>query len=184
MKLGGDFYTEQELKDIPFRHLGENVKIHNRASIYGVENISIGNNVRIDDFSILIATHPMEIGSYVHIANFCFLGGSYGIALEDFSGLSPGAKIFSSSDDYTGEFLTNPTVPREMTGGAKGKVTLKKHAIIGCSSVILPGCTVGEGSSVGAMSLVVKDIDPWGVYFGIPVRRMKRRKKSYLIGIC
>ena len=64
MKLGGDFYTEQELKDIPFRHLGENVKIHNRASIYGVENISIGNNVRIDDFSILIATHPMEIGSY------------------------------------------------------------------------------------------------------------------------
>ena len=73
-KLGGRFYTEEELQEAGFKSLGKNVKIHNRASIYCPEKISIGNNVRIDDFCVLIATGGIDIGKYVHIANFCYLG--------------------------------------------------------------------------------------------------------------
>ena len=59
-------------------------------------------------------------------------------------------------------------------------VTLKRHVIIGANSVILPNLTIGEGTSVGALSLVTKDLDPWGIYAGIPVRRLKDRKRDLL----
>ena len=180
MQLGGEYLTEKDLKDAGFRKLGTNVKIHTRASIYGAENISIGTNVRIDDFSIIIATGLVQIGNYVSIPCFCYLVGRYGITIEDFVTLAPGVKIFSSSDDYSGEKLTGPIVPRELTGGRGDKVTLKRHVIIGAGSVILPGCTIGEGCSVGALSLVVKNLEPWGIYAGIPVSRLKDRKKDLL----
>jgi acetyltransferase-like isoleucine patch superfamily enzyme len=46
--------------------------------------------------------------------------------------------------------------------------------------VILPGVTLEEGASIGAMSLVTKSTDPWSVYFGIPAKRLKSRKRELL----
>ena len=76
--------------------------------------------------------------------------------------------------------MTNPSVPIKYTGGVCGTVTLKRHVIIGANTVIIPNLTIGEGTSVGAMSLVKKDLDPWGIYAGIPVRRLNDRKKDLL----
>ena len=59
-------------------------------------------------------------------------------------------------------------------------VFLGRHVIIGSGSVILPGCTIGEGSSVGALSLVTKNLDSWGVYVGAPARLAKARSKKLL----
>jgi galactoside O-acetyltransferase len=179
--FGGDYLSETDLKDCGFRRLGTNVRIHSRASIYGLENISIGNNVRIDDFAIIIATGPIEIGSYVSIPNFCYVSARYGLSIDDFVTLAPGVKIFTASDDYSGDKLTGPVVPRQFTGGKQGGVKLGKHVIIGAGTVVLPGCTIGEGGSVGALSLVVADLEPWAVYAGIPVRRIKDRKKGPLV---
>ncbi len=180
MQLGGTYLTEHDLKDAGFRGLGRKVKIHTRASIYGLENIIIGDNVRIDDFSIIIATGIVEIGSHVSIPNFCFLGARNGIVLEDFVTLAPGTKIFTASDDYSGTKLTGPTLPAEYTGGKAGKVVLKRHVIIGAGSVVLPGCTIGEGCSIGALSLVATDLEPWGIYAGIPVSRLRDRNRDLL----
>ena len=43
-------YTRDELQELGFSNVGENVKISKKASIYGASRISIGDNVRIDDF--------------------------------------------------------------------------------------------------------------------------------------
>ena len=42
----------------------------------------------------------------------------------------------------------------------------------------MPGVTLGEGSVIGANSLVRRDTEPWGVYFGSPVRRVGTRNKE------
>ena len=39
---------------------------------------------------------------------------------------------------------------------------------------------IGEGTSVGALSLVSKPLDEWGVYFGSPAKRLKARSKKLL----
>jgi len=183
MHIGTSFYSEKELKQFKFQSIGKNVLIKKNVGMFFIENISIGSNVRIDDNVIIVASskeNPVKIGNYVHIATNCYLAGSAGIEMSDFSGLATGVQIFSASDDYSGKKLTNPTVGKPYIGGKFGKVTLGKHVIIGAGSIVLPDVNIKQGSSVGALSLVNKDLEDWGVYFGIPVKKIKDRQKDIL----
>lgn len=176
---GTSFYSREELEQLGFKQLGNNVLVSRKASIYGAEKMSIGNNVRIDDFCIL--SGKIVIGDFVHIAAYSALfGGSEGIELKSFSGLSSRCVIYASSDDYSGEFLTNPTIPDKYTNVIDKKVVLEKHVIIGTGSSIMPGVIVGEGSAVGSMSLVNKPLQPWGIYCGVPCRKVKDRSMTLL----
>lgn len=167
------FYTETELREYGFKHIGNNVKISRKASFYGISNISIGNNVRIDDFCIL--SGKIKLGSNIHISAYVALYGGEGIELEDYVGISPRSTIYSAIDDFSGDYLIGPIHPEETTNVTGGKVLLKKFVQIGCNSVIFPNLIIGEGSVVGAMSLVKESIGKWGIYAGIPVKRIKDR---------
>lgn len=173
------FYSIDELKDIGFKSIGENVLISKKTSIYGANNIEIGSNVRIDDFCIL--SGRIVLGSYIHIAAYCALyGGTDGIILEDFVGLSSRGTIYAASDDYSGNALTNPTIPDKYRNIDSRRVIIKKHALIGTDGTILPGVIIGEGSSFGAKSLITRDSEPWSVNFGIPSRKIKDRSRKLL----
>lgn len=173
--------TPQQVKAIGFASVGENVQISDRASFYGVNCINIGNNVRIDDFCVLAAgLGGIYIGNYVHIAVGSSLIGAGEIRLLDFAGLSSRVSIYSSSDDYSGAFLTNPTVPDKYKNVQHAPVCLGRHVIVGSGSVILPGVVLEEGAAVGALSLVHKNCDAFGVYAGSPARKIKERKRDLL----
>ncbi len=177
-----DYYTEKDLQNLGFKALGKNIKIARNNTIVGIQNIEIGDNVRIDGYCAIIAAGNgwLKIGSYVHIGGWSYLSAGNGIELEDFSSISQGVRVYSRTDDYSGDSLTNPTIPEEFTGVTSGKVIVGKHVIIGSGTFILPKVHIHEGTSVGALSLVTKDLDPWGVYFGCPVRRLKERSKRLL----
>jgi len=176
------YYTEHDLQDAGFRALGRNVQIAKNCTIIGIENIEIGNDVRVDSYCCITAVGQgwLKIGSFVHIGAHCFLTAGAGIHMNDFSGLSQGVKIYSRSNDYSGKYLTNPTIPEKYTGMTTGTVTLGRYVIIGSGSVILPNITIGEGSAVGALSIVNRNLEPWGVYFGCPVKRLSSRSKQLL----
>jgi len=175
------YFKEEELKSMGFKAVGENVAIAKNCTIIGLQNISIGSNVRIDS-NVSIAAHKggLDIGSYVHIGGACHLSCAGTVSLADFSGLSQGVRIYSSTDDYSGQFLTNPMVPTKYLNVEIAPVTIGKHVVVGSGSVVLPGVYIGEGSSVGALSLVTKNLGEWGVYFGAPVKLIKFRSKQLL----
>ncbi len=181
-QFNSGYFNENDLKDAGFKALGQNVQIAKNCTIIGLENIEIGDNVRIDGYCSIIASGQgwLRLGSFIHIGGYCLLSAGDGIRMDDFSGLSQGVKIYSRTDDYTGRYLTNPTVPEKYTGITHGTVTLERHVIIGSGSVILPKVTIGEGSSVGALSLVTKSLESWGVFFGSPAKRLKNRLKHLL----
>jgi galactoside O-acetyltransferase len=173
------FYTIEELRGIGLGSFGSNVLISKSTSIYNPSKIHIGSNVRIDDFCVLSAGQAgISIGNYVHIAIFCSLMGAGKITLSDFSGLSSRVSIYSSNDDYSGEFLTNPTVPEIYTGVTHADVLLGRHAIIGAGSVVLPGVVIEDGVAVASLSLVTKNCTAFGVYSGN--RRIGERKQNVL----
>lgn len=176
------YYRDAELAGFGFKSIGSNVQIARNCTIVGLGNISLGSNVRIDGYCSILATGDAEVklGSYIHIASYCLISAGDGFVMEDFSGLSHGVKIYSRTDDYTGRHLTNPTVPERYKGVTRGAVVLNRHCIVGSGSILLPKVTLGEGTSVGALSLVTKSLDPWGVYFGSPVKRLKARSKRLL----
>lgn len=170
-----------EIERMGFASLGLNVLISDRASFYNCERIALGSNVRIDDFCVLSAgAGGIEIGNFVHIAVYSSLMGAGRIILCDYSGLSARVSVYSSSDDYSGAVMTNPMVPAEFTRVTHADVVLRKHVIVGAGSVILPGVTLEEGVSVGALSLVNRDCQAFGMYAGIPARRVKERQRGLL----
>lgn len=171
----------EAIEALGFASVGENVQISERASFYGTNRISLGSNIRIDDFCVIAAgLKGIFIGKYVHIAVGSTLIGAGRITISDFGGLSSRVSIYSSSDDYSGTSMTNPTVPSEYTGVTHADVFLGKHVIVGSGSVILPGVTLEDGVAVGALSLVHKNCEAFGIYAGNPARRIKGRKRDLL----
>jgi acetyltransferase-like isoleucine patch superfamily enzyme len=175
-----NFLDERELKAMPFARLGKKVLIDRTVSMVNLEGISIGDNVRIDAHAMLIASGGITIGSHIHISAFCYLAGGGGIVLEDFANLSSSVKLYSISDDYSGGSLTNAAIPEKYKKLTRGRVELGRHVIIGSGAVVLPGVRIGEGTAVGALSLVSRSTEDWGVYVGIPARRIRARSRDLL----
>jgi len=175
------FLTEEQIESMGFKSVGENTLLSDKASYYNCKNISIGNNVRIDDFVVLSAgIDGIEIGNYIHIAVFSSLIGAGKIILRDFCNISSKVSIYSSNDDYSGEYMTNPMISSEFTNVTHGAVSVGKHVIIGSGSVILPNVILEDGVAIGALSLVTKDCDAFGVYIGTPAKKIKERKRDLL----
>ena len=173
------FYTVGELKKLGLSSIGDNVFISKKCSIYSPEKINIGNNVRIDDFCIL--SGKINIGNYVHIAAYCGLfAGDAGIDIGDYSTTSSRCSIYAISDDYSGEYMTNPMVPNDYRNVTEKKVVIKEHVIVGSGCTILPAVEIGEGVGIGSMSLVNKSLNPWKICFGRPCREVKDRSKELL----
>ena len=77
--------------------------------------------------------------------------------------VSQGAFVCTASHDYTK--TTFPLVAKAITVGA--------DAWIGARAIVLPGCEIGEGSVIGAGSVVTKNTPACSVCAGNPCRVVK-----------
>lgn len=173
--------SELQMQTLGFAELGRNVRISDRASFYNPAAIRIGDNVRIDDFCLLSAgVGGITLGSHIHIAAYSSLMGAGSIRLQDFCNISSRVAIYSSSDDYSGQAMTSPVIPKQFTKVTDAPVSLGRHVIVGTGSVILPGAELLDGVAVGALSLVKGRCPPFGIYAGVPARRLKERVRDLL----
>lgn len=167
------------LKDL--KRIGKNVIIGKTVRIRYPELVEIGDNVIIDDFTYI--STALVLNSFTHISSGCkIIGGRKSMVFfESFSTLSPNVVIAAGSDDYLSGIAT-PLVDEKFKGNVKyGTVTLGRHCIVGAGSVLLPNITMGTGSSVGALSLVNSSLDEWGLYAGIPAKKIKDRDRDTII---
>jgi acetyltransferase-like isoleucine patch superfamily enzyme len=182
MKTHGNTYlSSSDLRALGCRVVGDDVRVHATCILVGLENLSFGNHVRVDGFcSVIAGEGSIRVGDYVHIGAYTLLSGAEGIDLADFSSLSHGVQIYTRDDDHSGRALTNPTVPRKYLDLTRGPVRLARHAVVGAGSIVLPGAEIGEGSVVGALSLVKSTLAPWGIHAGVPARRLRERTRDPL----
>ena len=139
--------------------LGKNVKIYDFVNLYGCE---IGDNSKIGTFVEI--TKGVKIGRNVKISTHTFICD--GVTIED--------------DVFIGHsvMFINDKHPKAARGGKlleegdwKLEPTLvKKGASIGTSATILCGVTIGENATVGAGSVVTKDVPPNTTVVGVPAR--------------
>lgn len=170
-----EYLSQADLTRLGFATIGEDVRIHPSCVFVGCERMRIGSHVRIDPFCVITMSADLEIGNYVHISAYASLLGAGGIAVGDFANISHGARVLSSSDDLTGPFLCGPSVPPEWRHPFSATIMLERHTVLGTNSVVLPGGELGEGATVGALSLVNTRLEPWTVNAGIPTKVIGRR---------
>jgi len=171
-------YTKEELLSQGVI-TGKNVQVHRSVLFFG-GNIRLGSDVRIDCHCVVTSKSPVVLGSNIHLAAGVYIYGSSGVTLEDYVGVSSRCVIFTTSDDYSGGYLTNPTIPDGFRKVYAAPVLIQKHVVIGCGSIIMPGVTLHQGSSIGALSYVNKSVPPNMIVSGHPLRKIGTRNASLL----
>ena len=56
-------------------------------------------------------------------------------------------------------------------------IVISDYAWVASDAFVGPGVTLGEGAVLGARGVAFKDLDPWTVYVGNPVRPVRQRKR-------
>ncbi len=160
-----------------FKAFGKNITIFSQAKIIKPEVIEIGDNCVIDDFTFLYGGNSIKLGKYLHIGSFSSIIGGGDFIMEDYSGFAVGVRIITGTDIDKGGYYCNGAMPLSSRNCVRSFVKLEKAVFLGTNVIVHPGVTIGEGCIVGSNSLVTKDLKPWGIYIGSPVKRVRERDK-------
>jgi len=103
--------------------------------------------------------------------------GKARIYIGDYCAVSVKCSIFSSTDDFTGEYYHNPQLNFDLRNVMSEEVVIEEKTVIGSGSVILPNTIIGNNCAIGAMSFVKRDIPSNEIWAGNPIRKIKDRKQ-------
>ena len=115
---------------------------------------SIGRNCKLDD--------------YVNTSGYCVIGNN--VRIKRCTMIGQAVRV---EDDV--QIMSHVTTVRTKTGRDEDEQwsVIKKWAIIGSHSVILPGVVIGEHAVVGAGAVVTKSCEPFGIYVGNPAKLLR-----------
>jgi acetyltransferase-like isoleucine patch superfamily enzyme len=131
---------------------GTNFKFSPNSIFNDHRLIEIGNNVFFGDRAIINTVVPVKIGNDVMFGpDVMIMGGDH-----NFSEVGVPMRYVK-------------------TGGKNVPVILEDDVWVGARSVILKGVKIGEGSVIGAGSLVTKETPPYSICLGNPCKPVKLR---------
>lgn len=82
---------------------------------------------------------------------------------------------------FSGTHPLDPTVRNGTRGPETGKpIRIGEDCWFGGNCIVLPGVTIGKGSTVGAGSVVTKDVPPYHCVAGNPARIIRKIEVSGL----
>ena len=180
-----------------FKSMGENVYIGKGVTIVNPEFITVGNNVEIKNDVTLIARGEggitlsdgvrlqervyldtervndgyITIGKGVYIGTGTTLFGHKGLEIGDDCLLAQNITLTPYS-----HIFDDPNSIIYSQGGHCEKVTIGKDVYIGMRAAVMYSGNIGDGSVIGAGSVVVKPIPPYSVAVGCPAKVIKERK--------
>jgi len=162
--------------------LGQHVKIYEGVKLASHQGcpIHIGNYVSIEKGVVLSTSEKgrIRIGNNVYIGEYSVLTSNEEIEIGD--------DVLISPDNFVVDFnhiYQDPERPIIQQGIKTKKVTIKKDVWIGSGCRILMGVTIGEGSVIGAGSVVTQDVPPYHVVAGNPAKTVKLRAQESVAGI-
>lgn len=92
------------------------------------------------------------------------------ITLDDYAHVTGGCRLLCHQRDLSNYRKGDNAA---WCGYKLGKIHVGKGVMIGMTSMIMPGVTIGDGAIVGAGSLITKDIPAWTIATGRPARVVK-----------
>lgn len=131
--------------------------------------VPVGSNTKVQPNVMFGKGRKIKIGSHCQINENVKLQR---VDIGDFVMIAPGVTILGMSHHF--DRIDIPMVEQGETETPTGKV--EDDVWIGTNAIIMPGITIGKGCIVGAGTVVTKDCLPYGIYAGVPARRIKERE--------
>ncbi len=144
--------------------IGENVKIYNFVNAYGC---SIGDNTKIGTFVEI--QKGASIGKNCKISSHTFI--CEGVQIED--NVFIGHNVTFINDRFPKATNADGSMQNE-TDWHLEQTIVKKGASIGSSVTIMCGVIIGESATVGAGSVVTKNVAPHTIVVGNPAKELKK----------
>ena len=132
--------------------LGPECHIYPGARIWAPWHLHAEDSLAVADGAEIYNPAPMHFGSHAII--------------------SQGAYLCGATHDY--DRADFPLLAYRMRFGA--------FCWICARAIVSPGVSAAEGSVLGLGSIATRDLEPWGVYAGVPARRIKERKRPEAAG--
>ncbi|MBI2035420.1 MAG: transferase [Candidatus Liptonbacteria bacterium] len=136
--------------------IGNNFQTGNKVNVRELNDI--GDSVSIGTLSVV--EHHVKIGNGVRIHTQAFVP-EY-TTLEEGCWVGPNVVITNAS------YPNLPTTKESLRG-----VTIKRRAIVGANSTLMPGVVIGECALVGSGAVVTKAVAPRAVVVGNPAKQVK-----------
>lgn len=199
LDMDGDFAARKRVDyyQTRLRHMGRNVRIGCGVRFVNPPYISLGDQVQISDRCTLIASSEkgillddgvrlkhgvyldtetpndgyIRIGKRTYVGAGCCLHGHSGLEIGDDCLLAQNITITPYSHKFDDP---NQIIYRQ--GGIQKKIVIGRDCYMGMNVVVVCTAeTIGEGSVVGAGSVVIKPLEPYSVAVGVPARVIKKR---------
>jgi acetyltransferase-like isoleucine patch superfamily enzyme len=148
--------------------LGRNVRISEFVNLYGCE---IGDETKIGAF--VEVQKGASIGPRCKISSHTFI--CEGVTIEE--GVFIGHNVTFINDRYPRATNAKGELQSEADWHCE-RTFIKRGASIGSGATLLGGITIGENATVGAGSVVTRDVPANAVVGGNPARPLRRSKST------
>jgi acetyltransferase-like isoleucine patch superfamily enzyme len=136
---------------------------------------SCGQHARFDPFGSYWPISKMHLGSNTFLGPGARIAASEGFFLGD--GSFAGPQLLVMGGDHNVQ-VVGSEMHTVTTGGVNLPVVVERDVWIGARVTLLKGVVIGEGSVIGACSVVDKSIPPYTVALGAPCRPVRPRFSS------
>src|SRR5690606_17177782 len=120
----------------------------------------VGKRVRVYPDVRIWAPWNLEIDDHAGIGNGAILYAQNKIKIGKMAVISQGVHLSAGTHDYTKKNFPLYTKP----------ITIGDWAWIAAEAFVHPGVKIGEGTVIGARSVVIKDMPEWMVCSGFPCK--------------
>jgi len=132
--------------------VGKNVWLQRNVTAISYDgSIKIGNNVSMQPFGVLWGPGDIEIGNDVR--------------------MGPRVSIIAGNHNFS---ETEKIIRSQ--GMTSIGISVQDDCWLGAHSVILDGVTIAKGCVVAAGAVVTKSTEPYGIYAGVPAKKIRSRK--------
>jgi len=148
-----------------------NNRINNKVKIYIPCNV---NNCEIGDYTYIAKG---AVISYTKIGKYCSIGPNFlcGWGIHPLNGIST-SPMFYSIKKQNGYSISKGNKIEE-----RKSILIGNDVFIGSNVTVLDGITIGNGAVIGAGAVVSKDIPPYAIAVGCPIKILRYRFSQEII---
>jgi acetyltransferase-like isoleucine patch superfamily enzyme len=170
VRIASGFYCQ----DSPQVTLSDNVAFFPNCFIQGNGELTVAHKVTFYPntyFSTASGNAFIRVGHTSHFAPGCALYGGGGLQIGPYCNIA--AHVVLATVQHSP--LIHEGKPMAIAPGSSGPITLEEDIWIGTNASVTPNTFVAKGCIIGANAVVTRDTEPFGLYVGVPAKRLRDR---------